>query len=217
MTIDGEPRRGKYAKEDRPPDCILCGANTWWDGTRRVCNVSKCGDAVEAAVEEVRRRARCPRKDCPRRSFTVYTEDAYPHRGFRLEVVASAVAQRLDGALRCDVAARHECSGSSVRHWVLWTESLVGDVKELARACTKLCGDGTLGAAPIDGAPRAAGVMHLLDRFADVLVGRGVELPQPQAPGLVRLLIYLLHRAGEVFWLTKPSPPLRAQMEAICV
>lgn len=217
MTIVCESRGDKRRKQDRPPQCVLCGACTWWDGVRRVCNVRKLGDRVEAAVEEVRSRARCPRQDCPRRSFTVYPEDAYPHRGFRLGVVVSAVSAVLGGERRYAVAAQHECCGDSVRRWVRWTDSLVGDVNELGRACSKLTGDGLPGAVPIERVPRACGVLHLLDRLAELLAGRGLELPEPQAPGLVRLLTYLLQRSGEVFWLTKSSPPLRAQLEVICV
>lgn len=179
--------------------------------------VRKVGDGVETAVEEVRRRVRCPRKDCPRRSFTVYIEDAYPHRGFRLGVVASAVMGVLGGERRYEVAAQHECSGESVRRWTRWTESLIGDVNEAERTCTKLARNGMPGAEPIGRMPRAAGVLHLLDRLADVLESRGLELPEPQALGLVRLLAYLLRRSGEVFWLTKSSPPLFAKMEAVCL
>jgi hypothetical protein len=181
-----------------------------------VCNVAKCGEAAVTA-EETRRRARCPRKDCPRRSFTVYCEDAYPHRGFRLGVVVSAVRAVLAGERRYEVASQHECCGESVRRWVRWTETLIGDVRELSRTCTKLAGEGMPGAEPIEHMPRAVGVLHLLDRFAQVLERRGIELPEPQAPGLVRLICYLLRRSGEVFWLTKSSPPLRAKLEAICV
>jgi hypothetical protein len=217
MTIDCQSRADKHRKEARPPGCILCGGGTWWDGTRPVFNVRKSDGGFDAGVEEVRRRARCQRPDCPRRSFTIYDEDAYPHRGFRLGVVASAVAAVIGGELRYEVAAKHECCGDSVRRWLRWTESLIGDVKELARTCTKLGGDGMPGAEPIQQVPIAAGVMHLGDRLAQVFASRGVELPEPQAPGIVRLLIYLLRRSGEVFWLTKSSPPLRAKLEAICV
>ncbi len=217
MTVVCEGRVDKRWKQERPPNCILCGGRTWWDGLRWVHNVCKRGDTVQAGIEEVRQRGRCPNKDCPRRSFTVYTQDAYPHRGFRLGVVISAVSAVLGGELRYEVATQHACCGDSVRRWLRWTESLIGDIQELTRTCDKLTRDGTPGAEPVENVPRAAGVMHLVDRLAALLERRGVALPEPQAPGLVRLLIYLLHRSGEVFWLTKSSPPFRANLGAICV
>jgi hypothetical protein len=179
--------------------------------------VCKCGDAILAVVEQVRLRARCPDRECPLRSFTVYNEDAYPHRGFRLGVIVSAVSAVLGGERRYDVAVQHNCCGDSVRRWTRWTESLIGDIDEWKRSCDRLANRGMPGAEPIDDAPRAAGVLHLFDRFVALLERRRVDLPQPQTPGLVRLLLYLLHRSGEIFWLTKSSPPLRARLEAICV
>jgi hypothetical protein len=175
------------------------------------------GDTAQTEVEEVRLRARCPDEECPQRSFTVYTEDAYPSRGFGLGVVVSAVSAVLGGERRYDVAAQHKCCGDTVRRWTRWTESLIGDVNEWVRSCNRLTSRGMPGAEPIDDAPCAAGVLHLFDRFAALLERRRVDLPEPQAPGLVRLLLYLLHRSGEIFWLTKSSPPLRARLEAVCV
>ena len=160
---------------------------------------------------------RCSREDCPRRNWTVYPEDAYPHRGFRLGVVVSAVSAVLSGERRYEVAALHQCCGDTVRRWRCWTESLVDDVDELARSCTRLASNSVSGAAPVDELPPAGRVLHLLDRFAELLSQRRVALPEPRAPGLVRILAYLLRRSREVFWLTKQSPPLRARLEAICV
>lgn len=216
-TIDAETRSDKRRKQERPPSCSLCGACTWWDGLRLVHNVRMQAGKVQAGVEEVRRRARCSREDCPRRSFTVYAEDAYPHRGFRLGAVVSAVSAVLDGERRYDVAAHHECCGDSVRRWTRWTESLIGDIDAWVRSCNRLSRDGTPGVEPIAEVPRAAGVLHLFDRFAALIERRGVALAEPNAPGLVRLLVYLLRRSGEVLFLTKSSPPLRAHLEAICV
>ena len=216
-TIDSGTRADKRRKQERPPSCILCGACTWWDGRRLVHTVCKRGDAIQVEVEEVRLRARCSDSECPQRSFTVYTEDAYPHRGFRLGVVVSAVSAVLGGERRYDVAAQHKCCGDSVRRWARWIESLIGDINEWTRSCNKLTSRGVPGAEPIGDAPCAAGVLHLFDRFAALLERRRVGLPEPQAPGFVRLLVYLLHRSGEFFWLTKSSPPLRARLEAVCM
>jgi len=132
-------------------------------------------------------------------------------------VVVSAVTEQLGGERRYEVAMHHECCGDTVRRWRRWTESLIGDVKGWERSCTKLAGDGMAGAEPIDDLPPAVGVLHLLDRFAELLGQRCVVLPEPEAPGMVRLLVYLLRRSGEVIWLTKQSPPLRARLEAICL
>ena len=204
-------------KAERPGLCVFCHEEAWRNGTRHVSNVRKRGRVVEPGVEEVRLRARCPREDCPRRNWTVYPEDAYPHRGFRLGVVVSAVSGALSGERRYEVAAQHQCCGDTVRRWTRWTETLVGDVQELERACTRLATDRVSGAEPVDELPTAGGVLHLLDRFADLLFERAVALPEPQAPGLVRMLVYLLRRSREIFWLTKQSPPLRARMEAVCL
>jgi hypothetical protein len=132
-------------------------------------------------------------------------------------VVFSAVTAILGGERRYEVAASHECCGDTIRRWLRWTESLIGNVEEWKRSCTQLAGDGMAGAEPIEQLPRAGGVLHLLDRFAELLEQRGVVLPEPRAPGAVRILAYLLCSSGEVIWLTKQSPPLRAQLEAICL
>jgi len=192
-------------------------APAWWNGSRIVHGVCQRGNTVETGVEEVHLRARCSRKGCHRGSWTIYAGDAYPHRSFHLGVVVSAVSANIGGEHRYEVATRHECCGDTVRRWRRWTESLIGDVEEWKRSCTKLAGDGMAGAEPIENVPPAAGVLHLLNCFAELLDQRGVALPEPHAPGVVRILVYLLRRSSEVIWLTKQSPPLRAQLEAICL
>lgn len=140
-------------------------------------------------------------------SWTVYEDDAYPHRTFRLEVAVSAVVQVvLVGVTLTAAAAQHLCSRDSVRRWLRWIEALA-DPQEIERLCLRIDPDG-LPAATRTGSV-AARVLRLLERLADLFALRGVALPCP-GPGLVRVLGYQLVRFGAVFWLTKPSPPLRA-------
>jgi hypothetical protein len=70
--------------------------------------------------------------------------------------------------------------------------------------------------------PRAASVLHLLDRLADLLAERGVRaaraLGQGTAgTGLIRLLKDQLVRLGAVFYLTPSSPPLRVDLASVCL
>jgi hypothetical protein len=162
--------------------------------------------------QEVRRRAKCASKDCPRGRFTVYERDAYPHRGFSLEVVASAVSAVAVGGQTQDASARdHGCSRRSVGRWRSWVAALAAPA-ELMRACTRLSSGGLPGGTAVEG--RAGAVLHLLDRLAELLVERGVRLPRFSC-GLVRLLVDQLRRLGAVFWLTKSSPPLHADLRAV--
>ena len=71
------------------------------------------------------------------------------------------------------------------------------------------------GGAPEPG-DRAARVLVLLDHLARLLATRGVELPRCGA-GPVRLLVDRLERFGEVFYLTKSSPPLRADIASLAL
>lgn len=161
---------------------------------------------------EVRRRAKCASKDCPRGSFTVYERDAYPHRGFPLEVVASAVSEVAVGRQTQEsVARKHGCSRRSVGRWRSWVATLA-EPADLMRACTRLTSSGLPGGTAVDS--RAGAVLHLLDRLAALLVERGVRLPKFSC-GLVRLLVDQLRRLGAVFYLTKASPPLPADLSAV--
>lgn len=156
---------------------------------------------------EVRRRARCSSKHCPAGSWTVYDDDAYPHRTFRLEVVVSAVVQVvLVGVTLTAAAAQHLCSRDSVRRWLRWVEALAAP-QQLERLCLRLDPDGLPAAARTGSV--AARVLQLFERLADLLALRGVGLPCRGA-GLARVLVHQLVRFGVVFWLTRPSPPLRA-------
>lgn len=137
----------------------------------------------------------------------MYEQDSYPHRTFGLEVVVSAVVQvAVAGATLTAAAAKHLCSRDSLRRWVRWVEGLA-DPLELGRLCMRIDPDGLPA-----GGPRGSGagrVLQLFERLADLLAVRGVGLPRRGA-GLVRMLVDRLVRFGEVYRLTKPSPPMRA-------
>lgn len=209
MSIPRAGQGRKYA--ERPPDCISCGFEAWWNGTRVVSVVRKCAAGVEYVTEISRSRARCRSKQCPQGSWTIYEEEAYPHRLFDLGVVVSAVsAVVFGGATQSATAATHQCSGDSVRRWRRWVEQLA-EPADLLRACTELEPDGMAGGLAPSTMARAAAVLHLLDRLAELLAFAGVRIAQASC-GVIRVVRHLLTRFGEVFWLTKSSPPLRADL-----
>lgn len=141
----------------------------------------------------------------------MYEEDAYPHRVFQLVVVASAVAAVAIGRATFTATAKaHRCSRDSVRRWVRWVSKLAKP-STLMRVCTRLDPDGLPGGLVTSEMPRAAVVLHLLDRLAELLAVRGVKL-QPFDAGLARVLAYQLARFGDVYYLTKVSPPLRVAL-----
>jgi hypothetical protein len=145
-------------------------------------------------------------------SWTVYEECGYPHRVFQLDVVLSVVCMVEFGAATQSAAAKaHHCSRDSVRRWVKWIAALA-DPRDLERLCSRLDSDG-LPPPVVDGG-RAAKVLVLFDRLVELLASRGVELPGRGA-GLVRLLADRLVRFGEVFCLTRASPPLRADLARV--
>ena len=204
----------KYAI--RPPACRDCGSPAWWNGIRIVNPVRQ--DADGEVVDEPgtsRHRACCSSKDCPAGSWTVYEESDYPHRVFQLDVVVNAVCMVVVGAATQTAAAgAHLCSRDSVRRWLRWVEALA-EPRDLERLCSRLDSDGL----PPPSAPearRAARLIMLLERLAELLSCRGVVLPGRSA-GLVRLLTDRLERFGEVFYLTKSSPPLRADLAGLCL
>ncbi len=148
-------------------------------------------------------------------SWTVYEESDYPHRVFQLDVVVSAVCMVVVGAAtQATAAGAHLCSRDSVRRWLRWVEALA-EPRDLERLCSRLDSDG-LPPPSVPEARRAARVIILLERLAELLSCRGVELPRRGA-GLVRLLADRLERFGEVFYLTKSSPPLRADLAGLCL
>jgi hypothetical protein len=139
----------------------------------------------------------------------VYEGCDYPHRVFQLDVVFAAVgmASAVDTTLSA-VAAAHRCSRDSVRRWLRWVSELA-EPRDLERLCSRLDSDGM--PPPVGRGSRAARVIALLERLVELLSLRGVDLPGLGA-GLVRLLADRLVRFGEVFYLTKSSPPLRADL-----
>ena len=209
MEVLPNARQRKY--DNRPPPCVDYTGPAWWDGQRKVGAVRQGGSGPEYE-QEVRRRAKCASKDCPRGSFTVYERDAYPHRGFPLEEVASAVSEVAVGGQTQDAVARkHGCSRRSVGRWVRWVAALA-EPAVLMRCCTQLTSSGLPGGTVVE--CRAGAVLHLLDRLAELLGERGVRLPHFSC-GLVRLLVDQLRRLGAIFWLTKSSPPLHADLSAV--
>jgi hypothetical protein len=200
----------KYAT--RPAPCRECGSSAWWNGTRVVAPMRQEGDESVHIPETIRRRARCSRKGCSAGSWTVYEGCDYPHRVFQLDVVFAAVcmASAVDATLTA-VAAAHRCTRDSVRRWLGWVSGLA-EPRDLERLCSRLDSEG-LPTTTTRGS-RAAQVIALLERLAELLSLRGVDLPGLGA-GLVRLLVDRLVRFGEVFYLTKSSPPLRADLAGL--
>lgn len=208
MEVPPNAQQSKY--DIRPPPCLYCGGPSWWNGKRKVSIVREGGSGPVQQIE-VRRRAKCASKDCPRGSWTVYARDAYPHRGFSLEVVASAVSAVAGGQTQEAAAQKHGCSRRSVGRWLRWVEQLA-EPAELMRSCTRLDSRGLPGGTVVEN--RAGAVLHLFDRLARLLVERGVRLGRFSC-GLVGLLVDHLRRLGAVFWLTKSSPPLHADVSAV--
>lgn len=196
----------------RPAPCRECGSRSWWNGTRVVAPVRQEGDKSVHKPGTIRRRARCSCKGCSAGSWTVYEENDYPHRVFQLDVVFAAVCMALAGeATLSAVAEVHGCSRDSVRRWQRWVSEL-SEPRDLERLCSRL-DRGGLPPSTARGS-RAAKVIMLLERLVELLSSRGVVLTS-HGTGLVRLLADRLVRFGEVFYLTKSSPPLRADLSAL--
>ena len=196
----------------RPAPCRECGSPAWWNGTRVVAPVRQEGDRIVHKPDTIRRRARCSCKGCSTGSWTVYEECDYPHRVFQLDVVFAAVCMipAVDATLSA-VAEAYRCSRDSVRRWLRWVSALA-EPRDLERLCSRLDSDG-LPPSTARGS-RAAKVIVLLERLAELLSSRGVVLAG-LGTGLVRLLADRLVRFGEVFYLTKSSPPLRADLAGL--
>lgn len=204
FQVPSRQARGKYA--DRPDPCRTCASAAWWNGTRSVSTTRMTDGRIERTPDLVRRRVRCSSSGCPARNWTAYEDGAHPHRSFQLDVAASAVAAvELGAQSLTQTAAEHQCSRDSVRRWIGWTEKLA-DPRSLERFVARLDPDGV----PAPASPSlAASVLGVLERLADGLATRGVLIPR-RGPGLQRILTDRLRRFGEVFYLTKFSPPLRA-------
>jgi hypothetical protein len=133
---------------------------------------------------------------------------------FALDLVVSAVGAVVLGRATMTAAAKaHWCSRDTIRRWVGWVSQLAKP-EEMMRVCTRLEPRGLPGGLAVADMPRAAAVLHLLDRLADLLADRGVRL-RPLCSGLARILADQLERLGAVFFLTKPSPPLRADLAGV--
>lgn len=212
MLIPSEKIKCKYL--ERPPVCHRCGQPSWWNGTRTVSSVRKENKLANHVTNIIRKRACCPSPNCPVKSWTVYEEDAYPHRTFNLLIVISAVSMVALGKLTLNKAAKiHLCSRDSVQRWIKWVANLA-DPKELLRICTKLAIDGNPGGLLLEKNSQAGNVLHLLDRLAETISDRGLSLPKINS-GLVSILKDQLSRFGEIFYLTKSSPPLRVDFTQI--
>jgi hypothetical protein len=190
----------------------------WWNGVRRVAEVVRdVSGEVHHVIDVIRQRVRCSDRACPAGSWTLYPTGSYPHRSFQLCAVASTVAEVcFSGATRVSVAARHLCSRRSVSRWVGWMADLA-DPQHLARTCTRLDPDGLPPPRPATGegtVGRSGSVLVLLERLATLLLHRGVPLPG-QGVGLKRLLAGQLERFGDLYFLTRPSPPLRIDPETV--
>jgi hypothetical protein len=166
------------------------------------------GEARHAAGTK-RHRARCSAKNCDAPSWTVHEGDSYPHRTFQLEVVASAVAEVVyAGKTLTAAAAGHMCSRDSVRRWGAWIANLA-DTDHLSRLCARMDPDGDAHAESATARAAPAGLaLRLLDRLAGLLVVGGTAISS-RGCGLRRVLSDQHRRFGDVFHLTKPSPPLR--------
>jgi len=175
--------------------------------------VRRVKDAVEHLSGVIRRRARCSDRSC-RKRWTIYEADGYPHRQFSLDVVVVAVSAVALGRVTIAAAARtHRCSHRSVRRWADWVEA-IADPDALRRSCEQLDADGWGGSAVKADTPQAGVVLHVLDRLAEALATRGVDLPKGTF-GLCRILSHLLQRFGEVLTLTGQCPPLRGDLGGI--
>jgi len=216
MSVSPPTLRGKQAV--RPDPCRVCGAPAWWNGARVVAEVlHDLGQGVRRVIDVLRRRARCSDRRCAAGSWTIYPAEAYPHRSYQLDVVASAVAAVcISGGSRRTVAVHHDCSRRSVSRWVRWMAGLASP-EDLARLCARLDPEGLPPPPPAatEGeVSRAGSVLRLLDHLGDVLCRRGVALPG-RGPGLLRILTAQLARFGDVYRLTQSSPPLRVAPEGL--
>ena len=218
MCVSPPTPRGK--KVVRPEPCRVCGARSWWNGGRVVAAViHELGQGARRMTDVRRPRARCSDRRCVAGSWTIYPADAYPHRSYQLDVVATAVAAVcLGGGTRQAVADQHACSRRSVSRWVRWTARLA-PLADLARLCARLDPEGLPPPTPAPAGgevSRAGAVLRLLEHLAAVLLHRGVALPG-RGPGLGRVLSAQRARFGDVAWLTRSSPPLRVAAEALPV
>lgn len=209
MSVSQSSSRSK--QRERPAPCRQCGREAWWNGVRRVKEVVREAlGALRHVVDVVRWRARCSDRACPAGSWTVYAPGSYPHRRYALPVVVSAVsAVAFGGATLDEASTEHACDRRSVGRWVRWVANLL-DPTELARTCARLDGTGVAGALAAAGGTdtrrRAGKVLRGLERLSQVLLSRGMPLPDV-GDGLSRVLCEQLERLGIVARLSESSPP----------
>lgn len=213
LTLTVPSSSARYKREQRPDPCRVCGSPAWWNGTRGVAQVVRAvAGMIDHITDILRPRSRCSDRACRAGSWTVYEDGGYPHRVYQLPVVASAVAEVAfaAGATFTGAATRHLCDRRTVARWFAW----VGDLAEpanLVRTCARLDPQGlpppgaSRGGKPV---LRAGVLLGLLDHLAHLLRSRGAPLPS-DGPGLSTLLGYQLSRFGDIFFLTRSSPPLR--------
>ena len=194
----------------RPEPCRECGSRAWWNGTRLVSPVRLEGGESVHNEEIVRRRACCSSAKCTVGSWTEYEESDYPHRVFQLDVVFAVVCMALVAdKTMTQVAEAFECSRDSVSRWRRWVEALA-EPRDLEQLCSRLDSDG-MPPPSMTQQGRGEKIILLLERLVELLLSKGVVLPEGGG-GLVRLLIDRLVRFGDVIFLTKSSPPLRADL-----
>jgi hypothetical protein len=172
--------------------------------------------SVEHCPEVMRRRARCSLKSCPVGSWTVYEESGYPHRVFQLDVVVCAVCMvALGGTTLTASGAAHLCSRDTVRRWLRWVCGLA-EPRDIEGLCARLDPDGMVSQPLLRDGGRAAKVLWLLERLAELLTQRGVPVRR-RGSGLARVVGYIFERFRQVLYLTKSSPPLRADLGRLCI
>lgn len=211
------PKGSQCKYEERPEPCRRCGAAAWWNGWRAIKNEVVRDASGAIVVRGARRhRAQCSSGVPSCGSWTVYPQDAYPHRAFQLSVVSSAVeAAALGGATYTAAAVQHRTSRRSVSRWVKWVGSLL-DAASLVRLCARLDPQGRRPPVSAVGEQaavlsRAGTILRLLDHVVVLWREQGA-LRSLDAPALTAILAHQLARFGQVSTLTGSSPPLRVDV-----
>lgn len=213
------PKGSRFKYEERPEPCRRCGAVAWWNGRRAIKNevVRDGSGSIVMREGAVRHRARCSSRASGCGSWTVYAEDAYPHRVFQLSAVSSAVeAVALGGETRTAAAETHQASRRSVSRWVNWVGSLI-DVGSLVGLCARLDSQGhrppvSASGDETEAVSRAGTCLRLLDHLAGLLRERGALGSSREVPALAAILWHQLVRFGQVHRLGGLSPPLRVDV-----
>lgn len=204
---------GSLCKGQPPcPPCPRCGGPTCRIGYRIVAQVSLGPDmAPFYDADQARLRLLCLNRECSPRSFTVYEDEGYPHRTYRLAVVEAAVAMlaTVPGATLSSVARAFGCHRRTIGRWVHWLSDLASPA-ELSRLCQRADPSGLPAprALEIPGfVGLAAHIILLLEHLARLLRHAGVRL-LPGVP-LLAILRHQFDRFRLVCHLTRGSPGLR--------